>query len=298
MRELPTGRVTLLFTDIEGSTRLADELGPRWPIVVTDHNALLRDVFARHGGVEVDRQGDAFFVVFAQADAGATAAAEGQRALAGHSWPEGRAVRRRMGLHTGEPLLMEDMYLGLDVHKAARICSAAHGGQVLLSASTQELLAAPARDLGEFRLKDLTAPERLYQLEIEGLASKFPPPSTLTATNLPTQPVPLVGRRADLGAGLELLRSDARLVTLTGAGGPARRCSRYSSPPTSLPSSVTASTGSRSRRLPIRQRSRTPSPQPWGRRRNAAGWRDSSASGSCSAPRQLRARGRGGAAGQ
>jgi predicted ATPase/class 3 adenylate cyclase len=219
MRELPTGRVTLLFTDIEGSTRLADELGPRWPIVVTDHNALLRDVFARHGGVEVDRQGDAFFVVFAQADAGAAAAAEGQRVLAGHAWPERRAVRSRMGLHTGEPLLMEDMYLGLDVHKAARICSAAHGGQVLLSAATQELLAAPARDLGEFRLKDLTAAERLYQLEIEGLASEFPPPSTLTATNLPTQPVPLVGRRADLGAGLELLRSDARLVTLTGAGG-------------------------------------------------------------------------------
>jgi predicted ATPase/class 3 adenylate cyclase len=219
MRELPTGRVTLLFTDIQGSTRLAAELGTRWPTVIADHNTLQRDVFARHGGVEVDRQGDAFFVVFAQADAGATAAAESQRALAGHPWPEGRSVRVRMGLHTGEPVLMEDMYLGLDVHKAARICSAAHGGQVLLSASTKQLLAAPALDLGEFRLKDLTAPERLYQLEIEGLASEFPPPNTLTATNLPTQPIPLVGRRADLDAGLELFRSDARLVTLTGAGG-------------------------------------------------------------------------------
>jgi class 3 adenylate cyclase len=219
MTGLPAGAVTLLFTDIQGSTRLLDELGERWPTTLADHNRLLRDVFARHGGIEVDRQGDAFFVAFPRVEAAAAAAAESQRALVEHTWPEGKAVRVRMGMHTGEPVVMEDMYLGLDVHKASRICSAAHGGQVLLSATTRQLLGVPARDLGEFRLKDLTAPERLYQLEIEGLPSEFPPPNTLTATNLPTQPMPLVGRHADLDAGLELLRSGARLVTLTGAGG-------------------------------------------------------------------------------
>ena len=206
MTDLPTGTVTLLFTDIQGSTRLLDELGDRWPAALADHNRLLRDVFGRHGGVEVDRQGDAFFVVFPRAEAAAAAAAESQRTLAEHAWPEGRPVRVRMGMHTGEPVLMEDMYLGVDVHKASRICSAAHGGQVLLSEATRELLGMPARNLGEFRLKDLTAPERLYQLEIDGLPAEFPPPNTLTATTLPTQPMPLVGRRDDLHAGLELLR--------------------------------------------------------------------------------------------
>jgi predicted ATPase/class 3 adenylate cyclase len=219
MTDLPSGTLTLLFTDIQGSTRLLDELGDRWPATVADHNRLLRDVFARRGGIEVDRQGDAFFVVFTRVAAAAAAAAEAQRALADHPWPEGKQLRVRMGMHTGEPVLMEDMYLGLDVHKASRICSAAHGGQVLLSTATKELLAAPTLDLGEFRLKDLTAPARLYQLEIEGLPSEFPPPNTLPATNLPTQPRPLVGRRADLDAGLELLRSEVRLVTLTGSGG-------------------------------------------------------------------------------
>jgi predicted ATPase/class 3 adenylate cyclase len=219
VRDLPTGTLTLLFTDIQGSTRLVDELGDRWAAVLADHNQLLRDVFTRHGGVEVDRQGDAFFVVFTRVDAAAAAAAESQRALVEHPWPEGEPLRVRMGLHTGQPVVMEDMYLGLDVHKAARICSAAHGGQVLLSAATRTLLGGPARDLGEFRLRDLTARERLYQLEVEGVPSEFPPPNTLTSTNLPTQPMLLVGRHAELDAGLELLQSDARLVTLTGAGG-------------------------------------------------------------------------------
>ena len=207
MRELPAGRVTLLFTDIEGSTRLADELGPRWPTVVTDHNALLRDVFARHGGVEVDRQGDAFFVVFAHADAGATAAAEGQRALARYAWPEGRAVRSRMGLHTGEPLLIEECTSGSTFTRrpgSARRRTAVRCFCRRRRRSCWPLPHAISESSGS-RTSTARTP---FQLEIEGLASEFPPPSTLTATNLPTQPVPLVGRRAELGAGLELLRSD------------------------------------------------------------------------------------------
>jgi predicted ATPase/class 3 adenylate cyclase len=217
--DLPTGTLTLLFTDIQGSTRLAQELGDRWPAVLGDQKRLLRDVFARHDGVEVDNQGDAFFFVFSRVGAAASAAADAQRRLLAHPWPNGRPVRVRMGLHTGEPVLIENAYTGVDVHKAARICSAAHGGQVLLSAASRQLLGGPARDLGEFRLKDLTALERLFQLEIDGVPSSFPPPNTLTATNLPTQPMPLLGRRTELAAGVELLGSETRLVTVTGAGG-------------------------------------------------------------------------------
>jgi predicted ATPase/class 3 adenylate cyclase len=217
--DLPTGTLTLLFTDIQGSTRLAQELGDRWPAVLADHKRLLREVFARHDGIEVDNQGDGFFFVFSRAGAAASAAADAQRRLLAHPWPKGRPVRVRMGLHTGEPVLVENAYMGVDVHKAARICSAAHGGQVLLSAASRQLLGGPTRDLGEFRLKDLTASERLFQLEIDGVPSSFPPPNTLTATNLPTQPMPLVGRHADLAAGVDLLGSEARLVTVTGAGG-------------------------------------------------------------------------------
>ena len=159
MRELPTGTVTFLFTDIEASTRLLHELGDAYADALKQHRRVLRDASARHGGVEVDTQGDAFFFAFARASAALAAAAAGQRALA-----EG-PIRVRMGIHTGEPTLTEEGYVGIDVHRAARIAAAGHGGQVVVSQTTYDLAGSDElRDLGEHRLKDLSAPERVYQL--------------------------------------------------------------------------------------------------------------------------------------
>src|SRR5215210_4131368 len=167
MHTLPSGTVTFLFTDIEGSTRLLHELGDDYAEALAQQRRLLRAAFARHGGVEVDTQGDAFFVAFTRAREAVTAAAEAQRAL-----DEG-PIRVRMGLHTGEPIVTEEGYVGLDVHRAARIASAAHGRQVLLSRTTHDLLEPEVelRDLGEHRLKDLGEPQRLYQLGHD----EFPP---------------------------------------------------------------------------------------------------------------------------
>jgi predicted ATPase len=209
MAELPCGTVTFLFTDIEGSTRLLQELGDAYADELAKHRASLRRAFAAHDGVEVDTQGDAFFVAFARATDALAAADVGQKALA-----EG-PIRVRMGLHTGEPLLTEDGYVGIDVHRAARIAAAGHGGQVLVSQSTHDLARPDSlRELGEHRLKDLTAPERIYQLG----DGDFPPLKSLNQTNLPVQPTPLVGRIRELKEVLELLRSN-RLLTLTGPGG-------------------------------------------------------------------------------
>jgi len=158
MRELPTGTVTFLFTDIEGSTRLLNELGDAYAEALAEHRRLLRDAFGRHGGVEVDTQGDAFFVAFARAKDALTAAEEAQRAL------EAGPITVRIGLHTGEPLVTEEGYVGIDVHRAARIAAAGHGGQVLVSQTTHDLTGDGLRDLGEHRLKDLSAPERIFQL--------------------------------------------------------------------------------------------------------------------------------------
>src|SRR5215213_10061313 len=159
--DLPGGTVTLLFTDIEGSTRLLQALGgERYADVLATHQLLLREAFAAHGGREVDTQGDAFFVAFPRAADAAQAAVAAQCALAAHPWPEGAAVRVRMGLHTGEPLATGERYVGLAVHRAARVGSAAHGGQVLLSAATAAVLQDQlppdlvVKDLGEHRLKD------------------------------------------------------------------------------------------------------------------------------------------------
>jgi predicted ATPase/class 3 adenylate cyclase len=219
--ELSSGTVTLLFTDVEGSTRLARDLGERWVGVLAEHRRLLREAFAAHGGHEVDAQGDAFFVAFPRAANAAGAAAAAQRALTEHPWPDGLKLRVRMGIHSGEPIVSDEGYVGVDVHKAARICAAAYGGQVLLSAAARDLLGDVAvKNLGDFRLKDMMRPERLFQLEIEGVPSDFPLPRSLNATNLPTQPSPLIGRHEDVAAALALLRSDdVRLVTLVGAGG-------------------------------------------------------------------------------
>ena len=180
---LPTGTVTFLFTDIEGSTRLLYELGDRYADALAEHRRVLRAVFARNDGVEVDMQGDAFFVVFARASDAVLAAGEAQAAL------EGGPISVRMGLQTGEPSVTGEGYVGLDVHRAARIAAAGHGGQVLLGQATRELVEVEVRDLGEHRLKDLSAPERLFQLGNR----EFPRLRTLYQTNLPVQPRP-VGR--------------------------------------------------------------------------------------------------------
>jgi len=179
--ELPHGTITFLFTDIEGSTRLLKQLGERYGIARADHHRILRAAFGEHDGQEIDTQGDAFFVAFRRAKDAVAAAAEAQRALAAHEWPDGSQLRVRMGMHTGEPSVSEDGYLGLGVHRAARICSAGHGGQVLLSQATvvlledEELPGVELRDLGLHQLKDLDRPERIHQLVLDGLPDSFPP---------------------------------------------------------------------------------------------------------------------------
>jgi len=177
MSSLPDGTVTFLFTDIEGSTRLLHELGDRYAEVLTAHHRILRYAFSDHAGREVDTQGDSFFVAFAEAESAADAAAESQAKLATQHWPDGVEVRVRMGIHTGEPLVVGEHYVGIDVHRAARIAAAAHGGQVLLSKRTGELLdGRPLRELGAHRVKDLPEPEQLFQLVVAGLPASFPPP--------------------------------------------------------------------------------------------------------------------------
>jgi predicted ATPase/class 3 adenylate cyclase len=210
MRELPHGTVTFLFTDVEGSTRLLHELGDAYAAALDEHRTALRECFGRHGGVEVDTQGDAFFVAFAKASDALAAAIDGQVAL------EPGPIRVRMGLHTGEPLVTEEGYVGIDVHRAARIAAVGYGGQILVSRATRDLVGPDSlRDLGEHRLKDLTAPERIYQLGDED----FPPLKSLNRTNLPVAATPLVGRERELAELRDLLTDSARLVTLTGAGG-------------------------------------------------------------------------------
>jgi predicted ATPase len=210
MPDLPTGTVTFLFTDIEGSTRLLEELGAdRYAEALGVHRRALREASRRHGGVEVDTQGDALFVAFPTADGALAAAAAAQAALAG-------PIRVRMGLHTGEPVATAEGYVGMDVHRGARIAAAGHGGQVLVSETTHAALAdgTALRDLGEQRLKDLGAPIRIFQLGDD----QFPPLKALYRSTLPVQPSPLVGRERELTEAGELLRG-ARLVTLTGPGG-------------------------------------------------------------------------------
>jgi predicted ATPase/class 3 adenylate cyclase len=211
-RELPTGTVTFLFTDIEGSTRLLDELGAeRYADALAGHRRTLRDAFARHRGVEVDTQGDAFFVAFSTAPDALAAASEAQQALAAGP------IRVRMGIHTGTPNVTDEGYVGPDVHRAARIAAAGHGGQILLSSSTASLVeGAGLRDLGEHRLKDLAASERIHQLGDEA----FRPLKSLHQTNLPVPATPFLGRRQELVEVTSLLTGrGARLVTLTGPAG-------------------------------------------------------------------------------
>ena len=207
---LPGGTVTFLFTDIEGSTRLLHELGDAYADVLAEHHRLLESAFGRRGGVVFGMEGDALFVAFARASDALDAAAEGQAALAG------TGVRVRMGMHTGEPVVTGQGYVGKDVHRVARIAAAAHGGQVLLSEEAARLVDTPLRDLGRHRLKDFPAPTRIFQL---GDAT-FPPLRTAMQRALPSARTPLVGRNREIAEVGELVcRSGAAVVTLVGPGG-------------------------------------------------------------------------------
>jgi predicted ATPase/class 3 adenylate cyclase len=230
MAELPSGTVTFLFSDIEGSTRLLTRLRGRYAEVLGDHQRVLRAAFDEHDGREVHTEGDAFFVAFARARDAIAAAVAGQRALASHCWPEEVDVRVRMGVHTGEAAVRHGDYVGLDVHRAARICSAGHGGQVLISGSTRELVAdelpqdVALRDLGEHRLKDLESPEHLFQVVPGDMPADFPPLGSIAsasrgANGLPPPPNRTIGREDDLRAIADRLGAGVRLLTLTGPGG-------------------------------------------------------------------------------
>jgi class 3 adenylate cyclase/ActR/RegA family two-component response regulator len=177
MPELPTGTVTFLFTDLEGSTRLALQLAERWEAALVEHRGIVRAAIAQCSGSEIDSRGDELFVAFEQPGEGAEAAIIAQRAMAEYTWPEGAELRVRMGLHTGQAIYADGDYLGVDVHRAARICFAGHGGQILLSAAMHALLPeeADCRDLGTYRLRGLPDPERIYQLVAPGLPTEFPP---------------------------------------------------------------------------------------------------------------------------
>jgi DNA-binding NarL/FixJ family response regulator/class 3 adenylate cyclase len=177
---LPHGTVTLVFTDVEGSTQLVQRLGDRYAQVLDDHRRLFHDLVERGGGLIVDQRGDEFFVVFEEAGRAAEAVVAAQKAFAEHEWPGGAELRVRMGMHTGEPSIRSNTYFGLDVHRAARICQAGSGGQILLSERTRALLDAghDLADLGEHQLPGIDEPERLFQLNAPGLPARFPPLST------------------------------------------------------------------------------------------------------------------------
>jgi predicted ATPase/class 3 adenylate cyclase len=223
---LPTGTVTFLFTDIQGSTRLAQQLGDGWPAILDRHNQIVTEAVAAQEGVVFGTEGDAVFAAFQTAPRAVAAAVAAQRALSAEPSPSTEPLRVRMGLHSGEGSVSGDSYVGIDVHRVARIANAGHGGQVLMSAATRMLAEAglpdgvAVRDLGEFRLKDLSRPEQLAMLVIDGQPSDFPALRTLDAVpnNLPTQLTTFLGRQRELQEASELLEN-ARLLTLTGPGG-------------------------------------------------------------------------------
>ncbi|GAG87235.1 unnamed protein product, partial [marine sediment metagenome] len=202
MQSRPTGTITFLFTDIEGSTRLLQRLGDQYSDVLAAHFEILRDVLVRHGGHEESTEGDSIFAVFPGAVEAVNAAVDAQRQFAEHAWPSDTSVRVRMGIHSGEAVYGTDGYVGIDVHRAARISSAAHGGQIVLSASTAALVAnalpvdVTLRTLGSHRLKDLAAAELLSQVVASGLDGDFPPLRSLNSVphNLPVQLTDFIGR--------------------------------------------------------------------------------------------------------
>lgn len=223
---IPEGTVTLLFSDMEGSTRLLSRLGDQYLDALDAQRHILRETWTAFGGTELGTEGDSFYVVFPVAERAVGAVAAGQRRLAEFSWPAGERVRVRMGMHTGSPIPHDGAYVGMDVHRAARIAAAAHGGQVTMSAATAALVGSALppgsalRDLGTHRLKDLPRPEHIYQLDVEGLNHDFPPLRSLGASStLPLADAPLLGRDQGLESLRALVATGERLVTLTGAGG-------------------------------------------------------------------------------
>ncbi|HEY5488348.1 MAG TPA: tetratricopeptide repeat protein, partial [Candidatus Limnocylindrales bacterium] len=226
MNQPTAGTTTLLFTDIEGSTKLLEQTGDGYGSILEDHHRLLREAFAAEGGVELDTAGDGFYYQFPSARSAIAAAIDAQRALIAHQWPDGATVRVRIGLHTGEPVASDVGLVGIDVHRAARICNAGHGGQILLSRTARDLAGRELPsgvsliDLGEHRLKDLIEPQQLFQVVVEGMPATFPPLRTLDdrQTNLPRRLSTFVGRELEIAQGRALL-SSSPLVTLTGPGG-------------------------------------------------------------------------------
>ncbi len=223
--ELPTGTVAFLFTDIEGSTRLVSRIGDEaYGELLAVERRLVEDAASGAGGVPFGSEGDAHFVAFGSVAAAIRGAMAGQRALTAYAWPDGQTLSVRMGVHAGEARVVDGDYVGYEVHHAARVASAAHGGQVLVSGSARGLVVDPGegitlRDLGEHALKDVTEPEHLFQAEADGLRTAFPPLRTVgsVAGNLPAQLTSFV-ERAEVDAARALL-DDARLLTLTGPGG-------------------------------------------------------------------------------
>ena len=226
MPALPTGIVTFLFTDIEGSTELVRALGERYPAVLARHGELLHGAVAGQGGTEFGTEGDALFAVFVSPAGAVRAAVDAQRAMAAEPWPDGHPVRVRIGIHTGEGHLGGSDYVGIDVHRAARVASAGHGGQILVSDATRALVeqALPdgvgLQDLGRYRLKGLASPERIHQVAVEGLRSTFPPLHSLELrpNNLPADLTSFIGRDLQIREVSGRL-AGARLLTLTGPGG-------------------------------------------------------------------------------
>ncbi len=218
MSDLPSGVVTFLFTDIEDSTQLVKRFRDRYAAVLVEHQRLLREAFARHGGHEVDTQGDAFFVAFEHASDAVLAAADGQEALRSHAWPDGGTVKVRMGVHTGHASPTDGRYTGLAVHRAARICAASHGSQILVSQATRELLDEEEdipfqlRPLGAPKLKGLDRPVHVYQLAGDGLPDRFPPLRG-TESFLRRRRLPIA-----IAAALAVAAAAAAGVLLTGGG--------------------------------------------------------------------------------
>src|SRR5262245_6880127 len=219
MHEQRGGTVTFVFTDIEGSTRLVQQFKDGWPEVRPAHPRIVREAFEVHGGDEVDTQGDSFFYVFGRARDAALAAAAAQHGLAGHEWPEGGEVRIRIGMHTGEPVVSEEGYHGVGVHRAARIMSAGHGGQVLLSEATaavlrdEEVAGVGVKDLGVHRLKDLDRPEHVYQLVADGLEPSF------TKIRTAGEEKPVYRRPMVIGATAGVLAAAVAIPVFALAGG-------------------------------------------------------------------------------
>lgn len=211
---LPAGTVTFLFCDVEASTRLMRALGDEWGRALGDYRRIMRETAEGAGGREVDSQGDGMFLVFPRARVAVAAAAQAQRRLAEHEWPQGAQLQVRMGLHTGEPGVGEEGYLGLDVVRAARIAASAHGGQILLSATTQALVAGDPLEgigtiyLGEHRLKDIPAPEHVHQLVVAGQQTRFD--SLRELEEAPPEPVQFAGREREVAREIEDAVRDLR----------------------------------------------------------------------------------------